>query len=38
MSGKTAETNLDEGVLNNDEWKNRWVVRNIGFHQSQHDG
>lgn len=37
MSSKVAETNLDEGVLNNTEWVHRWAVGNTGFHQSIHD-
>lgn len=37
MSTKADETNLDEGVLNNSEWVQRWADGDVGFHQDKHD-
>lgn len=37
MSAKTVDTNLDEGVLNNSEWVQRWAVGNTAFHQPKYD-
>lgn len=34
---KIVNTNLDDGILNNTEWIQRWVVGDTGFHQKTHD-
>lgn len=37
MSSKYVETNLDEGVLNNSEWVQRWTDGDVDFHSNTHE-
>jgi len=36
MSSKVVDTDLNTGVLHNDEWKRRWDVKEINFHKTVH--